>query len=256
MPRLWRLDDWVMGRDRTDRLDNYVAIDIETTGLDPKRDKIIEIGAIKVLEGKVCQEKRGFIDPRQALTPLIQELTGISDEMVAGGPGIEEVVEDWESFCRGLPLLGHRILFDYSFLKRAAVNSGIEFERDGVDTLALCRKFMPAEEKKNLTAACAYYGVVQGKAHRALGDAYSAHRLFEELKNRHFQEDPEAFSPKPLIYKIKKERPATKRQKEVLRDLLKYHKINLAVQIDYMTRNEVSRMTDKIISQYGRIIKR
>ena len=59
-----------------------------------------------------------------------------------------------------------------------------------------------------------------------------------------------------MIYKIKKERPATKRQKEVLRDLLKYHKINLAVQIDYMTRNEVSRMTDKIISQYGRIIKR
>ena len=103
MPRLWRLDDWVMGRDRTDRLDNYVAIDIETTGLDPKRDKIIEIGAIKVLEGKVCQEKRGFIDPRQALTPLIQELTGISDEMVAGGPGIEEGWRTGRAFAGDCP---------------------------------------------------------------------------------------------------------------------------------------------------------
>lgn len=235
--------------------DSYVAIDIETTGLDPKRDKIIEIGAVKVVRGNVQQEKCMLIDPRRELTPEVRQLTGISDDMVAGAPGIEEVIGEWEEFSRGFPLLGHRILFDYSFLKRAAVNSGIEFEKEGVDTLALCRKFMPPEEKKNLAAACAYYGVSQGEAHRALGDARSAHRLFEELKKRHFSEAAEAFSSKPLIYKIKREQPATKRQKEVLQELIKYHKIDLTVQIDYMTRNEVSRMTDKIISQYGRIIK-
>ena len=59
--------------------------------------------------------------------------------------------------------------------------------------------------------------------------------------------------PKTLVYKVKKEQPATKRQKELLRDLIKYHKICVTVQIEYMSRNEVSRMTDKIISQYGRI---
>ncbi len=69
-------------------------------------------------------------------------------------------------------------------------------------------------------------------------------------------QEPELFLPKTLIYKVKKEQPASKRQKQVLRELLKYHKISLTVQIDSMTRNEVSRMTDKIISQYGRIIKR
>lgn len=236
--------------------EDYVAIDIETTGLDPKREKIIEIGAVKVLGGKIMEEKSVLVNPRRTLTPEIQELTGISDQMVETAPGIEEVIGGWEQFCQGLPLVGHRILFDYSFLKRAAVNAGMKFEKSGVDTLALCRKFMPAEEKKNLTAACGYLGVVQEKAHRALGDAWSAHRLLEELKKRYYMEAPEAFSPKPLIYKIKREQPATKRQKEVLQELLKYHKINLTVQIDYMTRNEVSRMTDKIISQYGRIIKR
>lgn len=245
-----------MDREKRDVVADYVAIDVETTGLDPKVEKIIEIGAVKVEGGRVTEEISTLINPRRELTSRIQELTGITEDMVAEAPGIEDVIGEYEEFCRGYPLLGHKILFDYSFLKRAAVNHGLAFEKEGVDTLTLCRKFMPQEEKKNLTSACVFYGVDQGKVHRALGDARSAHRLFEEIKKRHILEDEEVFYPKPLIYKIKREQPATKRQKEVLQELLKYHKINLTVQIDYMTRNEVSRMTDKIISQYGRIAKR
>lgn len=235
---------------------SYVAIDVETTGLNPKLEKIIEIGAVKVVEGKVVGQKTTLVNPRQLLPRQIQELTGITDKMLADAPGIEEVIGDCREFCRELPLLGHKILFDYSFLKRAAVNQGMEFEKEGIDTLTLCRKFMPPQEKKNLTEACIYYGVEQKGAHRALQDAYSAKGLYEELKKRYFEQEPEIFLPKTLIYKVKKEQPASKRQKQVLRELLKYHKISLTVQIDSMTRNEVSRMTDKIISQYGRIIKR
>ena len=112
---------------------------------------------------------------------------------------------------------------------------------------------MPAEESKRLGAACAFYGLTQESAHRALGDALDAHRLYQKLVEKYAGQAPEAFAAEPLIYKVKREQPASKKQKEDLRYLLKYHKIDLPVQIDYLSRNEVSRITDKIISRYGRI---
>ena len=233
--------------------DSYIAIDLETTGLDPKRDKITEIGAVKVIDGYVTDQFHVLVNPRKDLEDRIRDLTGITDQMLENAPGIEEVIKDVVGFCENLPLLGHHVIFDYSFLKRAAVNEKMSFERNGIDTLALCRKFMPEEEKKNLTAACLYFQVEPETAHRALADAVSTHKLYQALKKRYQNDNLEAFEPKSLIYKVKKEQPATKRQKEVLRDLIKYHKICVTVQIEYMSRNEVSRMTDKIISQYGRI---
>lgn len=233
--------------------DTYVAIDLETTGLDPKHDKIIEIGAVLVSGGEVIQTFSTLVNPRRELDERIEELTGITSDMVAGAPDIGEVIGRIVEFCGELPLLGHHIIFDYSFLKRAAVNQGLAFEKNGIDTLTLCRRFMPDEERKNLGNASLYYGIKQEGAHRAMADALTAHLLYQAVKKIHFSATPEAFSCKPLVYKVKKEQPATKKQKEVLRDLLKYHRINVSVQIDYLSRNEVSRMTDKIISQYGRI---
>ena len=71
-----------------------------------------------------------------------------------------------------------------------------------------------------------------------------------------FLEVPEVFAPQPLIYKVKREQPASKKQKEVLRELLKYHRINLSAQIDSLSKNEISRLTDQIIAQHGRMQKR
>ena len=233
--------------------DDYVAIDLETTGLDPKRDKIIEIGAALVSGGEVVKTFSTLVNPRRELDERIGELTGITSDMVAGAPDIGEVIGRIVEFCGALPLLGHHIIFDYSFLKRAAVNQGLPFEKNGIDTLTLCRRFMPDEERKNLGNASLYYGIKQEGAHRAMADALTAHLLYQAVKKIHFSAAPQVFSCKPLVYKVKKEQPATKKQKEVLRDLLKYHRINVSVQIDYLSRNEVSRMTDKIILQYGRI---
>ena len=101
---------------------SYVAIDLETTGLNPKIDKIIEIGAVRVVDGVAVQEKSTLVNPHLELSERIQELTGIQDSMLQDAPGIQEVIGEYIDFCQELPLLGHKILFDFSFLKRAAVD--------------------------------------------------------------------------------------------------------------------------------------
>lgn len=233
-------------------VNSYIAIDLETTGLEPKKERIIEIGALRVVEGEIGETFHTLVNPHRLLSQKIQELTGISDAMLASCPDTEQVLPKLLAFCKDLPLLGHKVLFDYSFIKRAAVNSGREWEREGVDTLVLCRRFMPPEEKKSLAAACAYYGVEGEGWHRALADACRAHGLYQKLKEQFGNTDPEAFSAKKLLYKVKREQPASKRQKERLQELLKYHRIEAPVQMDDLTRNEASRFTDQILSVYGR----
>ncbi|WP_394524670.1 PolC-type DNA polymerase III [Lacrimispora sp. JR3] len=232
---------------------SYVAVDLETTGLDPKKDKIIEIGAVLVLNGVIKDTYETFVNPYRKLEERITSLTGIRDEQLESAPGIETVIGEFLDFAGKFPVLGHHVIFDYSFLKRAAVNGGHGFERQGIDTLKLARRFMPPEAKKNLKDACEFFEIKQEQSHRALADSKSAHFLYQELVRRFGSNEPEAFESQPLIYKVKKEQPASNRQKEHLQDLLKYHKIVLSVQTDHLSRNEISRITDKIISQYGRI---
>lgn len=233
--------------------DSYVAVDLETTGIGAKKEKITEIGMVKVLNGQVADTFHTMVNPHRAIPERITELTGITDEMVADAPGIEDVLPDAICFCEKLPLLGHQVIFDYGFLTQAAVNQKIAFAKDGIDTLKLCRMLMPESEKKNLGAACAYFGIVPDTAHRALSDAMSAHLLYAEMKKRFGSEKSKLFEAQKLIYKAKEERQATKRQKQYLQDLLKYHRINVTVQIEHMSGNEISRMIDRIIFTHGRI---
>ena len=233
--------------------ESYVAVDLETTGIGARHEKILEIAMVKVIDGAEAETFQTLVNPHREIPEQIVELTGIRDDMVKDAPSIEEVIEKALEFCEGYPLLGHQLIFDYGFLKQAAVNKKLPFERDGIDTLKLCRLFMPPEEKKNLTAACAYFGICQDTAHRALSDAVSCGRLYEELKRRFGPGHEDQFLEKPLIYKAKKERTATKRQKEHLQDLLKYHRINMTVCPDFMSGNEISRMIDRIIFQYVKI---
>ena len=232
---------------------SYIALDLETTGLEARLDKITEIAALRVVDGRVEERFVTLVNPGRQLGERITVLTGITDDMVKDAPGIEEILDEVLAFTEDLPLLGHQIIFDYGFLVQAAVNQKRKFEKYGVDTLKLCRYLMPGEEKKNLSAACAYFAVTQDTAHRALSDAYAAHNLYQELKKRFGKERPELFTAKMLQYKAKKERTASKSQKEHLQDLLKYHRIDITVEIDHMSGNEISRMIDKIIFQYGRI---
>ena len=97
-------------------INSYVSIDLETTGLNPKTDKIIEIGAVRVVDGIPTERFSTFINPGRKLEERIIELTGIQDADLQEAPTIEEVWPSPVEFLGDSILLGHSILFDYSFL--------------------------------------------------------------------------------------------------------------------------------------------
>ena len=115
--------------------DTYIALDLETTGLNPTKDRILEIGAVKVKGGQIQGTYETLVNPGVRISGRIEELTGITNEMAAQGLEAAEAVREFAAFSRSLPLIGHNILFDYSFLKQAAVNHGIPFEKECLDTL-------------------------------------------------------------------------------------------------------------------------
>jgi len=231
----------------------FVALDLETTGLNPSSDRILEIGAVKVINGQVCETYETLINPGMRISSRIEELTGISNEMVINGIAPGEAVRKLVDFCEGFPLLGHNILFDYSFVKRAAVNLNLTFEKKGIDTLKIARNLLPDLESRSLECLCSHFHITQGRAHRAVNDAYAALELYRILKERFPESSEELFEPKELVYKVKKQSSITQAQKSYLNDLVKYHKIALEVSIDTLTKNEASRIIDKIILENGRI---
>lgn len=122
------------------KIQDFVVLDLETTGLSVKEDQILEIGAVKVQGGEVTASYETFVNPGRKVPERITELTGIRDEMIANAPDVETAVRGFLDFCGGLPLLGHNILFDYSFIKQAAINARLDFEKEAWDTLKIARK--------------------------------------------------------------------------------------------------------------------
>lgn len=235
--------------------EDYTALDLETTGLNPKRDRIIEIGAVKVRGGKAVDRFQSLVNPGRLLDGHVSSLTGIDDGMLDGMPEAGQLMEPLAAFIGEDVLVGHRILFDYSFLKREAVNRNMVFEKKGIDTLKLARRFLPDLESRKLGDLCAYYGIMH-RAHRALGDAGAASDLYLKFVELFFDGNPggngKEFEPQPLVYRVKKETPATKPQKERLYKLLDRHRITVEYEIDKLTRGEADRIMAQILAKYGR----
>lgn len=234
---------------------DYIALDVETTGLNPAKDKLLEIGAARIIDGEVSETYNVLIDTGVPVPLRIQELTGITDEMQKTGRKIDAVIREFVEFCGNLPVLGHNVQFDFGFLKQNAVNHGLVFEKQALDTLKIARRVLPEIPSRKLPDMCAYYQVDPGNSHRALDDALACHEILWKMWEEYGMKDPEAFSLHPLTYSAKKQSPITNSQKGYLNDLLKYHKIESAIRIEDMSRSEASRMIDSIILEYGRIIR-
>lgn len=230
--------------------DSYISIDLETTGLEPKHDKIIEIGALRIEKGQITGTFSAFVNPGRKLEERITRLTGIQDKDLENAPYIQDVLPELFAFIGELPLLGHSILFDFSFLKKAAVNQRLTFEKSAIDTLKIARKYLTELESRSLDYLCDYYEISH-RAHRALEDARATHLLYGKLAEQFYEKEPQGgglFQPVALSYQVKRDTPATKAQKEQLYRLLEQKRINLPVDIEQLTRSEASRYVDKIKS--------
>ncbi len=237
-------------------IDSYVCIDLETTGLNPKTDRIIEIGAVKVENNEVIKEWETLVNPGRNLEKRIVELTGIRDEQLAQAPPIEEALLPLLEIVADKPLLGHGLIFDYSFIKKAAVNQKMTFEKEGIDTLKIARKYLPDLESRRLGYLCKYYGI-NHHAHRALDDARATVELYRKLAEQFYEkeeqeENKSIFRPKKLCYHAKRETPITIPQKEQLYKLADKHKLILDYDVSKLTRSEASRKIDRILAEYGR----
>lgn len=234
-------------------LRDYTVLDLEMTGLNAKHHKILEAAAVKVRDQEIVDSFSMLIHQEMPLEEEIVRLTGITDEMLRDAPGEEEVLTEFFAFLGEDVLVGHNVIFDYGFLKQAAVNRKLSFERKGVDTLKIARRCLPSEQKKDLGTLCKLMEIPMEHHHRALEDVKATRRLYEKLEREFEKEQPDVFEPKSLLYKAKKQTPATMRQKKHLKELAEYHKIDLNLPWETLTRNEASRQVDKIISTYGRI---
>lgn len=232
---------------------SYVSIDLETTGLNPKLDKIIEIGAVRVREGRETETFSTLVNPGRKLEERIEKLTGISDGELARGAELDLVLPRLLEFLGDDVLVGHKILFDYSFLKKAAVDRKLEFEKTGIDTLKIARRYLPELEHRTLEFLCGHYGITH-HAHRAYEDAQAASSLYLRLASEFYGEGEALFLPETLNYKAKRDTPASKAQKERLYRLIAQHKLVIEWDVEKLTRSEASRLADKILAAYGRSV--
>ena len=158
----------------------YVAIDLETTGLDPTHDRITEIGALRFNEeGRELAVFDQLIDPGRPIPAFTEKLTGITNEDVRGAPAFAEIANDLAAFVGESAVVGQNVRFDLAFLAEA----GVEFEGPALDTLRFARILFP-EGPGALGELARELGVEAPVAHRALADARTAASVFLELRRR------------------------------------------------------------------------
>lgn len=235
------------------RIKDYTVVDLEMTGLAVKLDRIIEIGAVRVRGGEVADTYAMLVDPRIPIPQRVAELTGITDEMTAGGEDMDKAVQGLIDFIGDDVLVGQNIGFDYSFIKQWAVNHKLSLSMSAYDTLKLARRYLPADMPKKLECLCQYFDINRDNAHRALDDAVETMQVFEKLQDIAIEKNDKDFKPQELVYKAKKQTPATAHQIERLLEFREKFDIAEPIYWDTLTRSQASRIQDEYISRYGRL---
>ena len=160
--------------------DQFVALDLETTGLNPDVDQITEIGAVRFTRQGGGETFQTLVRPNRAIPAEIEELTGITNEQVAAAPRFDEVASELASFVGDLPIVGQNISFDRAFLARA----GVDFPGVSYDTWEISSVLLPRASRLNLGSLARLLGVDLGNAHRALADAEATRDVFLALLGR------------------------------------------------------------------------
>ena len=155
----------------------FVALDIETTGLDPRRDAIIEIGAVRFDGHQAAGAWQSLVNPQRPIPTHITQLTGITNQMVADAPPIKAVIQDFSNFVGDLPVVGHNIGFDLGFLK-------VHMPFEGnlvVDTFEIAAAVLPTAPRYSLSALVETLGSSNPQPHRAQEDAQATLEVLQKL---------------------------------------------------------------------------
>ena len=178
----------------------YVVFDLETTGLSPYEEEIIEIGAVKVKNHELIDKFDMFIKPSKDIPEYITSITGITNEMVASSSDTLTVLNDFFSFLGDSVLVAHNASFDLSFIKAAMFKYNLgNLNYDVIDTLGLSRYLRPYEKYHNLTVLMQRYNINwdEDKHHRgdydALGTSYILYELINELKSKNINKLEELY---------------------------------------------------------------
>lgn len=159
----------------------YAIIDIETTGLSPAAERIIEI-AIYIHDGeKVINEYSTLINPERNISANITRITGITNEMVKDAPKFWEIAKDIVILTEGKSFVAHNASFDYNFIRNEFKSLGYDYKRDRLCTVKLSRKIIPGFKSYSLGKLCSDLGINIDGRHRAAGDALATVKLFEYL---------------------------------------------------------------------------
>ncbi|MBO6011262.1 MAG: PolC-type DNA polymerase III, partial [Oscillospiraceae bacterium] len=165
---------------------DFVAFDLETTGLSSRTDAITEIGAVRFSGGKAVDRMDTFVDPGMSIPAEVVRLTGIRDEDVEGAPGQEEAVRRFLEFAGGLPLIAHNAAFDMGFIRAACDRYGLKCENVSVDTLTISRALLTKLKRFSLDVVAGALSLPEFNHHRADADAETcgliALDFFDRLK--------------------------------------------------------------------------
>lgn len=163
--------------------EDYTVVDIETTGFDPMFDEIIEVAGIKYRGGNEVGRFQSLVKPDDGIPDYITALTGISNEMVADAPTIEDVLPRFLEFIGEDLVVGHNVHFDVNFIYDYAEDFELKpFSNDLVDTLRLSRRLCPELQSHKLSALAAHFGVEPDGEHRALADCVTTQKCLSAME--------------------------------------------------------------------------
>ena len=161
--------------------DSFVVFDLETTGFSAAKNKIIEIGAVKVVNGSITERFSTFVNPKVPIPYEIEKLTHITDDMVLDAPMIHEILPQFMEFCRNAVMVAHNADFDMSFIRHNCDLLGLECEKTVLDTVALARVLLPSLNRFKLNTIAKALNISLENHHRAVDDAACTAEIFTKF---------------------------------------------------------------------------
>lgn len=182
--------------------DSYVVVDLETTGLDYKWDKIIEIAAVRFRDGKEVEHYEQLVAIDHPLPSFITTLTGITDEMLLGCPRIDQAIKDFSDFLGSDIIIGHNVNFDIRFLTAAyQTHLGQDLTNPCIDTMRISRKILPELQHHRLMDLAAYYKITYAGAHRGRVDCDITNACYRYMRETILSQETEAEFQARFIYR-------------------------------------------------------